>query len=73
MIFFNDATTSICSPSVHIYLDMSKYKFSKIMKREFKQWWSTTPPISTKWTIASHLNWTKKNDVGNTGTKMCQG
>ena len=27
-----------------------------IMKRQFKQWWSTVPPISTKWTITSHLN-----------------
>jgi len=26
------------------------------MKRKFKQWWSTIPPISTKWTIISHLN-----------------
>jgi len=25
---------------------------SLIMKRKFKQWWST---ISTKWTITSHL------------------
>ena len=29
-----------------------------IMKREFKQWWSLIPPISTKWTITSHFNWT---------------
>jgi hypothetical protein len=28
------------------------------MKREFKQWWSLIPPISTKWTITSHFNWT---------------
>ena len=25
-------------------------------KRQSKQWWSTNPPISTKWTIISHLN-----------------
>jgi len=25
------------------------------MKRKFKYWWSTIPPIST---ITSHLNWT---------------
>jgi len=25
------------------------------MKRKFKQWWSTITPISTKWTITSHL------------------
>jgi hypothetical protein len=29
-----------------------------IMRRKFKQWWSLIPPISTKRTIASHLNWT---------------
>jgi len=28
------------------------------MKRKFKHWWSSIPPISTKWTITSHLNWT---------------
>jgi len=27
------------------------------MKRKFKQWWSSIPPISTKQTITSHLNW----------------
>jgi len=26
------------------------------MKRSFNQWWSSFPPISTKWTIISHLN-----------------
>jgi len=30
------------------------------MKRKFKQWWSSIPPISTKRTITSHLNWTQK-------------
>ena len=28
------------------------------MKRKFKQWWSSIPQISTKWTIICHLNWT---------------
>jgi len=28
------------------------------MKRQIKHWWSTIPPISTKWAITSHLNWT---------------
>jgi len=27
------------------------------MKGNFKQWWSSIPPISTKWTFTSHLNW----------------
>jgi hypothetical protein len=26
------------------------------MKRKFKQWWSTIPPISTKLTIYYHLS-----------------
>jgi len=25
------------------------------MKRKFKQWWSTIPPISTKWSPTSHF------------------
>jgi hypothetical protein len=28
------------------------------MKRKFKQWWSSIPPISTKQTLTPHLNWT---------------
>jgi hypothetical protein len=54
-----------------------------IMKRQFKQWWSTIPAISTNWTITSHLNsWnikkTTRYEVGNsypgfvTGTIMWQ-
>jgi len=31
------------------------------MKRKFKQWRSPIPPISTKRTITSHLNWTQQN------------
>ena len=31
---------------------------SLLLKRNFKQWWSSVPPISTKRTIASHLDWT---------------
>ena len=27
------------------------------MKRIFKQWWSTIPPISTKPTVTCHFNW----------------
>jgi len=26
------------------------------MKRKFKQWWSTIPPISKRWTITTHPN-----------------
>jgi len=37
------------------------------MKRKFKQWWSSIPPISTKWAITFLLNWTpwtqKDHDV----------
>ena len=28
---------------------------SSLTLRKFKQWWSTILPISTKWTMASHL------------------
>jgi hypothetical protein len=28
------------------------------LKGKFKQWWSSIPQISTKWTITFHLNWT---------------
>jgi hypothetical protein len=28
-----------------------------IMKRKFKQWWSTTPPISTRRTVTSKQWW----------------
>jgi len=29
-----------------------------LCKRKFKHWWSSIPPLSTKGTITSHLNWT---------------
>ena len=46
------------------------FKFSKLIKWKFKQWCSTIPPNSTKWTIASHLKSlnikkTTTYDVGN--------
>jgi len=42
----------------------------KILKRKFKQWWSTISPVSTKRTITSIFitHWTQKTtqyDVGN--------
>ena len=51
-----------------------------IMKKKCKQWWSSISPISTKQTIISHLNWTKKTMTWScksrswlgTGTKMWQ-
>jgi hypothetical protein len=46
-----------------------------IIKRKFKQWLSTIPPIWAKRTITSHLNSisTKKTyDIGNPGHGMCQ-
>ena len=42
-----------------------------IMKIKIIQWWLSIPPISTKRTATSHLNWTKHKektttyDVGN--------
>ena len=48
----------------------------QIMKRMYKQWWSTIPLISTKWIITSHLNhWIKKTttyDMGNPGPDLGQ-
>jgi len=44
------------------------------MKWKIKQWWSSIPPISTKWTITSHLSWThwswtqKKPTIYDVGT-----
>ena len=35
---------------------VTNYYSVDIMKRKFKQWWSSTPPTSTKRTITSHLN-----------------
>ena len=32
------------------------------IKRNFKQWWSTILPISTKHTITSHLKWLNKKE-----------
>jgi hypothetical protein len=48
----------------------------KIMKRKFKQWWSTIPPIATKQTITSRFN--SLNNKKERTTKMwhcliCQG
>jgi hypothetical protein len=41
------------------------FRNNRIIKRKFKQWWSTIPPISTKRTITSNLNSlnTKKKDM----------
>ena len=35
-------------------LNISYNRVILIMKRKFKQWWSSIPPISTKWTIIAH-------------------
>jgi hypothetical protein len=48
-----------------------------IMKRRFKQWWLSIPPMSTQRTFSSHLNSlnTKKNtiyDVWNLGLGQAQ-
>jgi hypothetical protein len=45
------------------------------MKRTFKEWWSTIPPISTKGTTISHINSlnTKKTyDIGYPVTSLEQ-
>ena len=38
------------------FIDFIDIKPNVIMKRKFKQWWSSIPPILTKQTITSHLN-----------------
>ena len=51
-----------------------KYTFIMI-KRKFKQWWSTIPPIWKKRPITSHLEDIKKNmtyDFGNPGPDLRQ-
>jgi hypothetical protein len=46
-------------------------RMTRISKSSFKQWCLTIPPISTKRTASSHLNWTQKStkayDVENAG------
>jgi hypothetical protein len=63
-----DNSTTMSSIFVYILFLISQID---IMKRKLKQWWSTIPPISTKRTSISHLNWfsTKKRayDLGNLG------
>jgi hypothetical protein len=34
-----------------------------IFQRKFKHWWSTIPPISTIWTITSHIQVHKNIDI----------
>ena len=46
-----------------------------VWKRNFKQYWATILPISTKRTITSHHNWTQNTttyDVGNPGPGLGQ-
>jgi len=31
-------------------------RFNCIYENKYKQWWSTIPSISIKWTITSHIN-----------------
>jgi hypothetical protein len=50
----------------HLFILASVHVFPyRIMKRKYKQWWSTIPSISTKRTITSHLNSLNTYDVGN--------
>ena len=58
--------------SMKHFLLIKKIKIKRIMKRKFKQWWSTNPPISTKQTITSHIKplnikMTTTYDFGNAG------
>jgi hypothetical protein len=40
-------------------INISYNRVTLIMKRKFKQWWSSIPPISKKQTITAHHNWTQ--------------
>ena len=46
-------------------------RMTRISKSSFKLWYLTIPPISTKRSATSHLNWTQKStkayDVENSG------
>ena len=67
--------------SVKYRLHLSFYHCISLLWKENLQWWSSIPPVSTKQTIISHLNWTHSTQKGRrhitldmswfgTGTKM---
>ena len=53
----------------HIFYMIDLIQF---MKRKFNQWWSTIPPISTKWATISHLKPPnkQKHDIYSMGKSM---
>ena len=48
----------ICTDCIGSYKSNYHTIMAMIMKRKFQQWWSSIPPISTKRTTTSHLDWT---------------
>jgi len=53
---WNKIMLKIITPKLYCsYLNNSFYS-RRLWKESLKQWWSTIPPISTKWTTPSHLN-----------------
>jgi len=53
--YFKDQLVPVISYSYNSPI-APKILIIDVMRRKFKQWWSTIPPISTKRTITSHLN-----------------
>ena len=51
-------STSINKTKENLNSDGHQFHQYQQNKRKFKQWWSSIPPVSTKRTITSHLNWT---------------
>jgi hypothetical protein len=43
-------------PLTHIYIALTILAKTIILWKEILNWWSSIPPISTKWTITSHHN-----------------
>ena len=50
--------------SVKYRLHLSFYHCISLLWKENLQWWSSIPPVSTKQTIISHLNWTHSTQTG---------
>ena len=55
---YNTTVNNLSVTSWQTYLLVIVPGIKFLMKRKFKQRWSSVSPISTKWTITSHLNWT---------------
>ena len=69
-IMYKLKTHSISQVNIWRQVYFNKKENLILIKRKFKQWWSTIPPISTKWPITSHhssSNIKKKTSTYNVG------